>query len=140
MRKILTLQLITLLLLSLPACTSRKYRQVAEAAVDKFHNQLNRNEFAEIYEESDEVFREKSKKEDVVSYFANTTLKLGKVKSKKLAGSVVKDSPDGRGKLVSLGYTTEYVDGLVATEQFVWRVVDNVATLYQYDVRSSILD
>ncbi len=45
------------LLFVVAACSATKGKQLAESAVNRFHNHLNAGEFAAIYAESDEALR-----------------------------------------------------------------------------------
>src|SRR6185295_6307371 len=123
-RRITLIVLATLAGVLLGCASMSKSRQIAEAAVDVFHAQLDSERYTEIYAQSDEEFKKSTRQEDLEKFLKAVHQKLGKVKSAHQTGWTV--SLASEGSLVTLTYDTGFIDGN-ATEQFVWHVMDNRA-------------
>jgi hypothetical protein len=112
-----------------------KSKVVAERAVDVFHSQLDSERYSEIYAQADEDFKKSSSQEELEKLVRAVHQKLGTVQAANQVGYLVNV---GAETFVTLTYDTTFVDGK-ATEQFVWRVRDDRAALYTYNVNSADL-
>lgn len=118
------------------SCGVKKGKESAEKAVEKFHSQLNAGQYHEIYTESDEGFRKGITEENTVALFDAVRRKLGTVQRANSSGWHVNTNPGGT--FVTLGYDVEFTEGK-AVEQFVYRVSDGKALLYNYNINSPLL-
>jgi hypothetical protein len=130
----------TLLLLLLVAlqtsCGVQKGKEAAEKAVEKFHNQLNAGQYHQIYTESDEGFRKGVTEETTTALFDAVRRKLGTVQQAKTTGWHVNANTGGT--FVTLSYTVDFSEGK-AVEQFVYKVSDGKALLFNYNINSPLL-
>jgi hypothetical protein len=108
-------------------------RKTAERAVDVFHSQLDSERYSEMYAQADEDFKKAGSQEELEKLVRAVHQKLGKVRTANQVGYLVNVSTNGT--FVTLTYDTAFADGK-ATEQFVWRLRDGRAALYNYNVNS----
>lgn len=101
-----------------------------------FHSLLDSERYSEIYAQADEEFKKSSTQEELEKLVRAVHQKLGKVHAANQVGYLVNVSSNGT--YVTLTYDTTFVDGK-ATEQFVWRLRDDRAALYNYTVNSADL-
>ena len=113
-----------------------KGKGIAEAAVEQFHNQYNAGQFHEIYEQADEEFKKSTSETDFASVLEALRRKLGTVKQSEQSGWQVNATPIGT--MVTLGYGVDFSEGK-GSEQFVFRISDDKARLYNYNVNSPLL-
>ena len=113
-----------------------KNKETAERAVDQFHHQLDSRQYYEIYGGAADAYRRSIKQSDAIILYETVNRKLGSVMKSNQNGWGINYAPDGA--MLSLAYTTEFIHGN-ATEQFVWIVVGNKASLYQYNINSRLL-
>lgn len=118
------------------SCGVKKGKEIAERAVQKFHNQLNAGQFQQIYAESDEAFKKGTTEEQAVQLFDAVRRKLGTVQQAKLAGWHVNATTGGT--VVTLGYEVDFSEGK-GTEQFVYHVSGDKVMLFNYNVNSPLL-
>lgn len=118
-------------------CSSfTKGKEVAEGKVSYFHEQLNAEQYAEIYRQSDERFKNAVKEADSTALFEAVHRKLGKVKNATVTSWKVDSTPAGT--FVSLAYKTEFTGG-DGVEQFRFLVKDDLALLVNYNINSPLL-
>ena len=121
----------------LSGCVSTgKSKEIAEHAVDEFHSRLDSERYSEIYAQADEDFKKSSSQEELEKLARAVHQKLGKVQAANQVGYLMTLSSSGM--FVTLTYDMTFLDGK-ATEQFVWRVTDDRAALYNYNVNSADL-
>jgi hypothetical protein len=113
-----------------------KSKEVAERSVQDFHSQLDSERYSDIYAQADEEFKKSSSLEEVERLLKAVHQKLGRVHVTN-QGSWLVNVGSG-GAFVTLTYITDFADG-TATEQFVWRVRDDRAALYNYNINSADL-
>lgn len=119
---------------SLTAVT--KGKGTAEAAVAQFHNQYNAGQLREIYDQADEAFKKSGSDAQFISILEAMRRKLGTVKHAEQAGWHVNATTDGT--FVTLGYNVDFSEGK-GTEQFVFRIRGDKASLYNFNVNSPLL-
>jgi hypothetical protein len=104
--------------------------------VVQFHNQFNAGQYHDIYSQTDEGFQKASSEPDTIALFEAIRRKLGTVKNSNQVGWHVNATP--MGTMVSLAYEVEFSEGK-GTEQFVFRVSGDKASLFNYNVNSPLL-
>lgn len=113
-----------------------KGKGAAESAVNRFHQQLNAEQYGEIYAQSDEKYRGAVKEADSNALFEAIHRKLGNIKIATQSNWRVNATTGGT--FVSLGYNTEFTEGR-GVEQFVFLVSGERATLINYNINSPLL-
>ena len=132
----LNLVLVALLLALVSACSLTKGKGIAEAAVVKFHDQFNAEQFHEIYEQTDDGFKKSVSEDDFVALLGAVHRKLGTVKQAHSAGWGVNATPTGT--MATLTYDVDFSEGK-GGEQFVFHISGDKAALYHYNVNSPLL-
>jgi hypothetical protein len=123
--------------LAFSGCASlTKGKGEAESAVSRFHQQLNSEQYDEIYNQSSEKFRGAVKEADSKALFEAVHRKLGNVKNATLSNWQVNATTEGT--FVSLVYNVEFTEGNGA-EQFVFLVNGERASLVNYNINSPLL-
>jgi len=110
---------------------------LAKAAVDDFHSQLDTEQYATIYQSTDDGFRKITNEPDFTKLLQSVHRKLGNVQEASTSGTGVAWFL-GQGATVTLVYNTRFHDG-TGTERFIYHVRDNHATLYGYRIFSNDL-
>ncbi|HEY2975301.1 MAG TPA: hypothetical protein VGJ48_22485 [Pyrinomonadaceae bacterium] len=124
------------LLVAVSSCSLTKGKQIGEHAVVQFHNQFNAGQYHDIYSQTDEGFQKASSEPDTIALFEAIRRKLGTVKNSNQVGWHVNATP--MGTMVSLAYEVEFSEGK-GTEQFVFRVSGDKASLFNYNINSPVL-
>lgn len=120
------------LILSLAGCGLKKDTKAAEAAIDRFHQHWNADEFKAIYDEAHANFRNKSA-EEIVATFTRLKGVYGQFKSATRrswgfnSDKVVSD--------IKLKYDSTYDHGS-SVEVFVYRMTGGQAMLVSYEIMS----
>ena len=104
--------------------------RLASAAVERFHAQLNRNDYETIYADAAAEFRSAGSRADGIKFFETLHGRLGDVRKSHIAGFHVYASTN-KGTFVDVVYETEFSQG-TAQESFIWRVRDGKTFLYRY--------
>jgi hypothetical protein len=120
---------------SLGRSAYRNYR-VASAAVDHFHDQLNREDYDGIYEEASDEFRRFGTRTDDTKFLASVHQKMGNSGAKSPSGFHV-NWRNGR-TWVDQVYETQFSLG-TGRESFIWIIDQNHAQLYGYHIDSTNL-
>ena len=128
--------LLLVLALTVVSCSITKHKETAERAVAKFHQHLNAEEYAEIYKESDKLFKENVSEADGTALFGAVHAKLGNVKNATPQGWNVNATSNGT--IVRLQYDVDFTEGK-GTEQFGFLINGNEALLVRYDINSPLL-
>jgi len=135
-RQLLLLALTVALLVVVNSCSLTKGKEVGEHAVGQFHNQFNAGQYHEIYAQSDEGFRKATSEADTLALFEAVRRKLGPVKNSNQTRWHV--SATTAGTMVTLAYDVEFSEGK-GTEQFVFHINGDKASLFNYNVNSPLL-
>ena len=128
--------LVLALALTAGSCSMAKYKENAERAVTKFHQHLNAEQYQEIYNESDPLFKQNVTEPDGIALFGAVHAKLGSVKNATAAGWHVNATSSGT--FVTVAYNVDFSEGK-GTEQFAFKVTANDALLVRYDINSPLL-
>jgi hypothetical protein len=102
-----------------------------------FHAQLDTEQFSSIYAAADDKFHAATSEGDFIKLLQAIHNKLGTVRDSSLRNTGVAWFA-GQGASVTLVYETRFSDG-AGTEQFVWHIKDNQASLYGYRINSNDL-
>ena len=117
--------------------SSSKNIQLAQDSAGIFHAQLDTEQYSTIYGAADEKFRSASSEADFVRLLQAIHNKLGTVRESNLRNTGIAWFA-GQGATVTLVYETKFSGGS-GTEQFVWHIKNNEATLYGYHINSNDL-
>jgi hypothetical protein len=129
---VLSILAVLVILLNLAKATYQSYRW-ATAAVERFHRQLDQENYEAIYEEASYDFRRSGKREDEIKFLQMVHQKMG---------AFSKTSPAGFHVNWRTGYL--YVDQVFQTtfangeaqESFIWVIQGNRIWLYGYRINS----
>lgn len=127
---------IALLLVAVSSCSLAKGKGIAEAAVVRFHDQFNAGKFHEIYSETDSEFKKATSEDEFVTLLEAVKRKLGTVGQTHPSGWGVNTTT--MGTMATLTYNVDFSEGK-GSEQFVFHISGNKATLYRYNVNSPLL-
>ena len=119
----------------LSACNSKKAIQSAEEGVVTFHNQLDAEQFHQIYTDATPEFQESGSEDELTKFFSAVHRKLGGFKRATQKSFYLNFTTSGT--FVTLVYNTEFANG-TGTEQFVWKVQDQ-PKLFNYKIDSRAL-
>lgn len=122
--------------LALSACSIGKDVPIAEAAVARFHQQLNAGKFADTLEDATPQMVAAAGKQKWLGLLTVVHGKLGAFRSAKTIGW--NDNFTGGDHFVTLNVEAQYERG-VAQEQFVYRIWGEKALLAGYHVNSDAL-
>jgi hypothetical protein len=121
------------LLVSVGAAVALGLRSAGQC-VSSFHEQLDREAYADIYRDASEAFRKADSLANYGAFFADLHRRLGRSQSTERAAfsmSVVGDA----GIRVSLRHKTQFANDQ-ATETYLWRYEGGRLRLVQYHVTS----
>ena len=104
----------------------------ATAAVERFHQRLDSEQYAAIYLDTDDTFRKATSEKEFTQLLSAIHRKLGPTQSKQSAGWNVTTTS------TSVVYRTKFAEG-EATEQFRWRMDNGKAWLLSYNINSNAL-
>ena len=127
---------VTVLLAAASACSLAKGKGIAEKAVAQFHEQFNARQYHEIYVQADDDFKKSASEADFTALLEAVQRKLGTVKGANPAGWGVNATP--LGTMATLSYQVDFSEGK-GQEQFVFRIKNEHASLYGYNVNSPLL-
>lgn len=111
-----------------------KGREAAEAGVEKFHAQYNAEQFSEIYSGASQKFKDVTTDAEITEMLQAVHSKLGTVTKSSQNSWNVNTTTDGT--VVTLGYEVEFSKDAKGTEDFVFLVEDNKATLVRFNIKS----
>jgi hypothetical protein len=111
-------------------------RKLATAAVRHFHQQLNAEEYEEIYREADEGFRAGQSHDELIQFLQAVHKKLGNAGDEKQVN--IRVDTNTRGTFTTTWYNTTFVNG-TASERFTWVKSDGALELYAYHIESNAL-
>jgi Protein of unknown function (DUF4019) len=121
---------------SLCGCGAKQEIQTAEAAVGQFHEQLNAESYAQIYDASDAAMKNATPQDKFVALLDAIHRKLGWVKNSNRQTFFLNYGTNG--KTVRLTYSTQF-DNDRAAEEFIFRVDGKEAYLMGYHINSDAL-
>jgi hypothetical protein len=104
----------------------------ATAAVERFHQRLDSEQYAAIYLDTDDTFRKATSEKEFTQFLSAIHRKLGPTQSKQSAGWNVTTTS------TTVVYRTKFAEG-EATEQFRWRMDNGKAWLVYYNINSNAL-
>jgi len=113
-----------------------KGKGAGESAVKRFHEQLNAEQYDEIYAQADGKFRGAVKEADSKALFEAIHRKLGNVKNSTLSSWHVNATTGGA--FVTLSYNTEFTEG-GGDEKFDFLISGDRASLINYNINSPLL-
>ena len=109
---------------------------LGRAAVAKFHQQLDAEQYDQIYAEADPALRQASARRDFVALMSAIHRKLGKTQD--ATGESFNVNWSTSGTQVRMSYKTKFAGG-DAEETFVWHVVADRPVLLNYNINSNAL-
>ena len=122
--------------LFLGACGAQKDLAAADAAVARFHQLLDGQNYVTIYVQADQKFRDASKQDDFVALMTAVHKKLGPVGSASRKSFFVNYNTSG--SQIRVNFATRFGEG-DAEEQFVWSKNGNNLALLGYHINSNAL-
>ena len=111
-------------------------RKLSDAAVQRFHQQLNAAEYQAICNDADEGFRSGQNQEDIIKLLTAVHKKLGAAGKDSLINLEVKATTNGT--FTTAFYDTKFANG-DATETFTWIKSGGGLKLYGYNIQSMAL-
>ncbi len=114
-------------------CGSMKGKKLAETEIEKFHSRYNAKQFSEIYSQSDDGFKKSVTESQLIELLGKVDRKLGAVKKSSSSGWKVNTTTDGT--FATITCDVDFAAGK-GTEEFMFRIIDNKALLYNYEVNS----
>ena len=111
-------------------------RKLATASVRHFHQQLNAEEYEEIYREADEGFRAGQSHDELVKFLQAVHRKLGNAGHENQIN--IRVDTNTRGTFTTTWYNTSFVNG-PASERFTWVTGGGALKLYGYHIESNAL-
>lgn len=127
---------LALIVVTAGGCSFAKAKQAGERGVEEFHRQFNAQKYHDIYARADDGFHKATSEADTIALFEAVRRKLGSVKDSKQQGWHVNTTPGGT--VATLQYDTEFTEGH-ASEQFVFYINGDKASLFNYNVNSPLL-
>jgi hypothetical protein len=116
-------------------CNPVAASKAAEAGVTEFHKNFNAGDFEKIYDDSHPDFKASTSKKDAVDFIASMKAALGEVTAASKTGWNI-SSTAADGTTVDLTYSTTYTGG-TATESFVYKLENGVATLLSWNIQGT---
>lgn len=109
-------------------------RSLADAAVKRFHQQLNNQQYGQIYSEAHPALATGKGQEDLARLLEAMSAKLGEVRSETFGTMNVQATTNGT--FITVQYNTEFASG-PALETFTWMKDGDKLKLYGYNIRSN---
>jgi hypothetical protein len=111
-------------------------RKLVNAAVQRFHQQLNTEQYEEIYREADDGFRAGQSHDETIKFLKAVHKKLGNAGNATQAN--VRVDTNTHGTFTTTSYNTIFANGS-ATERFIWVKSGGALKLYGYHIESNAL-
>jgi hypothetical protein len=111
-------------------------RKLATASVRHFHQQLNAEEYEEIYRDADGGFRAGQSHDELIKFLQVVHRKLGNAGHENQVN--IRVDTNARGTFTTTWYSTIFVNG-TASERFTWVSSGGVLKLYAYHIESNAL-
>jgi uncharacterized lipoprotein YehR (DUF1307 family) len=113
--------------------SAMKGKKLTESEIEKFHAQYNAKQFREIYSQSDDGFKKSVTESQLIEMLEKIDRKLGAVKKSSSSNWNVKTTNDGTFETITC--EVEFAAGK-GTEEFMFRIINDKARLYNYEVNS----
>jgi hypothetical protein len=110
--------------------------KLADEAVRRFHDELNRGQYDEICREGDEGFSKGERHDNLLRFLQLVHTRLGNAEVTKQVNLHVKAGTGGT--FLTSQYSSQFAQGQ-AVETFTWRKQGGTLTLYGYSVQSKAL-
>lgn len=123
-------------LIAVLACSTGGTEKAGEA-VEVFHQRFNEGRFAVIYKDASAEFKDATAAGQLENILEQVKDRLGSVQSAKQTSW--KHSKNTAGDIVTLNYDVEFANGS-GTEEFMYKIVDEQALLFNYKVNSPLLE
>ncbi len=114
------------------SCKITPHIDEAKAAVERFHQRLDAEQYSAIYSETDDSFRRVTSQADFINLLSAIHRKLGRERSKQVTGWAASTS------FTTIVFHTKFADG-DAVERFKWRMINGKAWLTYYNINSNAL-
>jgi len=136
---------ISLVLIGCASCTSFEAKRKTEAAVEQaannFHEQLNQEQYHDIYSQADRTLQDRLSEADFTSKLRDAHEKMGPTHNKAI---VIIDGSIWRGIRNTFGSRREIISHwnmpdssvIIADERFSWAVENDEPKLVSYEMRS----
>ena len=111
-------------------------RQLANAAVQRFHQELNSGHYEKICQDAEEGFSQGEKRDELLKVLEAVHRKLGDAGEGSQINMNVNATTDGT--FITTDYNTRFVQGQ-AIETFTWIKNGTTLKLYGYNVQSKAL-
>jgi hypothetical protein len=111
-------------------------KKLSDAAVQRFHQQLDAGQFEAIYDEAGEGFKAGDSREEVIKFLGAVHKKIGN--SRKADWVNINVNTNTNGTFTRTSYTTTFDSG-TATETFTWVKSGGNLKLYNYHIESRAL-
>ena len=111
-------------------------RKLSNAAVARFHQEVNQGSFDQIWREADEPFQSEATRENLFRVLNLVRAKLGDAESANLIN--VQVNTNTRGSFVTTVYNSRFAKD-EAVETFTWKKAGTGLKLYSYNIRSDAL-
>ncbi len=135
MPRIFTVLTIVALFLT-AACNPLDRIQSSGTATTRFHQRLDTEQYAAIYDETSQQFRKTTSESDFLALLAAVHRKLGAFKTSEERGLQINATPDGIS--VTLTYDSTFAAGHAA-ETFQWLQQEGNCWLANYQINSNTL-
>jgi hypothetical protein len=130
---------VLLMVLFAMSCAGFAAKGEAEAGVATFHQMLDAERFADIYETTDDLFKNATTASQFTAILQSVHTKLGAVQSATQTTFYSREEAGtNAGSYISLIYDTAFAEGH-ATESFNWRVSGGKVHLAGYNIKSPLL-
>ena len=134
-----TSAVILLAVVGTSACAGFAAKGEAEGAVTSFHLMLDAEKYADIYQATDDLFKNATTETNFTVVLQAVHRKLGTVHAAAQQTFYSRDQAGmNPGSYISMTYDTEFAEGH-ATESFNYRVVDGKVRLVGYNIQSALL-
>lgn len=133
MRRVLVLLLVSIV----SACSWSVDTDLAELAVDQFHESFNKGSFATIYTNASPDFQDFVTEDKFIRLLTRLRTGIGLHKSSNLISWSAKSSIGGD-TTITLIYNAQYEYDDKAKESFTFQVNDGLARLYNFNVSSEV--
>lgn len=121
------------------ACAGFAAKGDAEAGVTTFHQMLDAERYGDIYDGTDDLFKNTTTASQFNAILRVVHTKLGAVRSATPTTFYSREEAGiNAGSYISLTYDTEFAEGH-AIESFNWRVSDGKVHLAGYNIKSPLL-
>lgn len=111
-------------------------RRLANGSVRHFHQQLNTEEYEEIYRSADEGFRAGQNHDQLIRLLQTVHNKLGNASDENRVNMRI--DRNSHGTFITAMYKTAFANGM-ATETFTWTEGNGILKLYGYHIESNAL-